>query len=71
MKYAASQVKAVQAKNPGTQNPHIQAVAQSHGDGGRDLPVFSFRLGLCHGGQKEYRHGVGDGGGEHDKGQMQ
>ncbi len=69
MKYAASQVKAIQAEKPGAQNPHVQAVAQGHGDGGGDLASLAFRLGLGDRGQKKHRHGIGNGGGEHNKGQ--
>ncbi len=71
MEDAASQVKPVQAEKPGAENPHVQAVAQGHGDCRGNLLLLSLRLGLRHGRQEKHRHGVGDGGREHDKGQMQ
>ena len=70
MKDAAAQVKSVQAEKPRAQDAHVQAVTQGHGDRCGNLVLFSLCLGLRHRGQEKYRHGIGDGGGEHDKGQM-
>ena len=57
MEHTGPQFPPIKAEDPGTQDPHIQAVAESHGDGRSDLLHLFFCLGLGYGWQKEDRDG--------------
>ena len=66
-KYAGSKFSAVKTEDAGTEDPHIQAVAEGHGHCRGDPFLFSFRLGLGYSRQKQDSQGIGNGRRKHDK----
>lgn len=61
VEYADSQCFSEQGKDADTEDSHVQAVTQGHGNTGGDLLFLACRLGPRNAGKQKDGHGIGDG----------